>query len=149
MLYARKRMNQRPEPLLPVTTPDKLDYWCQTDLPLDVIFARFATGFITRDSEMDAENVWCWAEGTTEDGQLSFNISRKHHAGHEPERTQLPVEPVSIRFIRHQPNLNDSELGQKLANALQLEIFLGTMHYMGGDEFTFLAQTSFQPAQHH
>lgn len=142
-------MDQRSDPLLPRTNPGKLDYWCHTDLPLNAIFARFSTGFITHDSEMDAENVWCWVEGTTEEGQLSFNISRKHHAGHEPERTHLPVEPISIRFILHQPDLNESALGQKLANALQLEIFLGTMHYMGGDEFTFLAQKSFQPVQHH
>lgn len=130
-----------------MTGRTQLDYWCYTDLSLESLVARFSTGFIICHVETDAENVWCWAEGTTEDGQLSFNISRKHHAGHEPERTQLPVEPVSIRFIRHQLNLNESELGQKLANALQLEIFLGNMHYMGGDEFTFLAQTSFQPVQ--
>ncbi len=130
-----------------MTGRTQLDYWCYTDLSLESLVARFSTGFIICHVETDAENVWCWAEGTTEGGQLSFNISRKHHAGHEPERTQLPVEPVSIRFIQHQPNLNKSELGQKLANALQLEIFLGNMHYMGGDDFTFLAQTSFQPVQ--
>ncbi|MBI4749725.1 MAG: hypothetical protein HY774_14655 [Acidobacteria bacterium] len=127
----------------------QLDYWCHTDLSLESLFARFSAGFITRDVEIDAENVWCWAEGTMEDNQTSFNISRKHYIGVEPELPHLPVEPVSIRFTRVHSSVKELELGQKLADVLQLEIFLGNMHYVGGDDFLFLAQHSFQPFSHH
>ena len=128
-----------------MTGRTQLDYWCYTDLSLESLVARFSTGFIICHVETDAENVWCWAEGTTEDGQLSFNISRKHHAGHEPERTQLPVEPVSIRFIRHQPNLNDSELGQKLANASNWKFFLGPCTIWAATSLRFSPKHLFNP----
>lgn len=132
-----------------MTGRTQLDYWCHTDLSLKSLFARFTTGFITRDVEIDIENVWCWAEGTMEDGHTCFNISRKHYIGVEPEVTRLPVEPVSIRFTRVHPTVKELELGQKLADVLQLEVFFGNRHYVGGDEFLFLAQHSFQPFANH
>ena len=59
---------------------------------------------------LDAEDAWERIDGISSDGQVGFNISRKHN-----ERYQAKSNPVIISVLLHDVLLRPESVGQRIS----------------------------------
>jgi hypothetical protein len=109
--------------------------WFFTPHPLsDVGDKLVASGIYTR-FYRDSENVYEWIICDTSDEDRQLNISRKHWKGNLP-----PDEPTVLLLMFDESGPQDievKEMAAKVAHALGVNVTLGTVEYLGGDDFRY------------
>ncbi len=106
-----------------------VEFWCHLPVELEEIFRRFTTEFRASKFVHDAENVWEWFDGLSDDGRIGFNITRQW------EEDQIPDEPARISLLLHDDLLSVDEVGQRLAKVFEVSVHTGKVNYVSGDEF--------------
>ncbi|MBI1347859.1 hypothetical protein GC163_16405 [bacterium] len=93
--------------------PYDIWYFFNSDLDLEDVFQVFSSRFPTEkdDFRHDGENAWEWFDGNTTEGDIGFNISRKHTVSRSD-----PENPVKMGLFLYEGSPAPSELGQWLAN---------------------------------
>jgi len=117
------------------------DYWCYTKLDLRAVFSKFCSVWPSTDFIDDAENEWEWIEGKTNDGSFGFNISRRHDLG-EP----MLSEPLILKISIYNLNIHAEEIGASLLHLLSVDMYMGEIKYIDGNEYLYNEISKFTTA---
>ncbi len=116
----------------------QLRFWFFSDLELEEIGRILLQKNIITDFRYDYENVYEWIEAQTDNANIDFNIARKHN-----DWENFSAEPITVLIMYSglEPSNNIVEKKAKLfAEKLQLPISLGTVDYLGDDNFEYNEQ---------
>lgn len=90
------------------------------------------------DVAYDHENVYEWIEAQTNNVALDLNIARKHKEG-----TGIAHEPITVRLMYAHNEPSDTlveKIAMSFAKRLNTEVSLGTVDYVGGDDYRYNEQ---------
>lgn len=91
----------------------------------------------------DYENVFQWIELSTHHATNQWNVSRKHSQGGQSER-----EPIMMVWMTNEGKPEKKkveEMAGRVANLLGIEVYLGKVAYLGGDECEFIPEKIIVP----
>lgn len=112
--------------------------WFSSGLSLEDIGNQLIVAGLVVEFYYDAENVYEWIIAKTLDNKIDLNISRKHNDG-----SNVSNEPITIIVEYAETEPSDSyveRIAGIVARALQTEVSLGTVEYLGGDNFRYNVQ---------
>ena len=116
----------------------KYRFWFSSRQSLGEIGKLLVNQNIISGYEYDFENVYEWIIGTTSNANIDLNISRKHK-----DWEDFSEEPIHV-LTMYSGNEPSNELVDRLANmfnkCLKVEIRLGTIEYVGGDDYQYNEQ---------
>jgi hypothetical protein len=115
-------------------------FWTHTARPLSELAERLLQNGVIASANHDYENVYEWLECHLQGGTVELNISRKHHDGDIDER-----EPLAFLLIGKDVAAMDAmvdDIANQVKSALQMPITLGTIEYLGGDEYRYVPSES-------
>lgn len=110
-------------------------FWFNTNLPLSEIGSLLLNQGVISDYNYDYENVYEWIVGQTDNINIDLNISRKHN-----DDGDISYEPTTalVMYSGKEPtNKFVERIATIFARKLQVEISLGTMEYLGGDDYKY------------
>lgn len=116
--------------------------------PLDELAEQIQQAGIIGAYELDYENVSEWFTAPLRRGQgIELNVSREHGGSDEDE--EAAEGPVHVLLMaREDPDqaLVD-DLAVELATLLDVEVAVGEIEYLGGDDYRLDAERRFTPAR--
>lgn len=107
------------------------------------IVDRISSSLGLTNVERDYENVWGWIDADSADGELHFNISRKHRQvqGDYEDRVRIDIAISNDRT----ENEVAASLAPRLADALDSEVHHGKVEYLGGNDFRYESRKVYAP----
>lgn len=121
--------------------------WFFSPEPLEEIGEAFLRAGIIESFDDDEENVYEWLTARSHAG-MSLNISRKHgwdelprNSSREKIREIRMKEPITVTAN----NENIQDIAEHIAEALQCSVSIGTVIYLGGDDYEFRESHKVQP----
>jgi hypothetical protein len=127
------------------TSISPLKFWIYTPLDLVAIAYGLAAAGVIEDFHCDSENVydWCIAAPAGR-ADIELNLSRKHDDG-----ATDPEEPLSFLVISRNdtcpPEGLVRELAARVNAALQTMVYIGTIEYLGEDDYCYTATKKLNP----
>lgn len=115
-----------------------LQFWLCADAALNEIAERLVAAGIIANYQLDSENVYAWFTARLPGASWELNVSHKHH---EDELT--PDEPVCFLLMYHDAEPADAvvkDLARNVAHGLKTDVLIGTIQYLGGDDFSYHPQ---------
>lgn len=121
--------------------------WFFSPEPLEEIGEAFVRAGIVDHFDGDEENVYEWLEAETGKG-TSVNISRKHGLDELPRNSSQKIREVRLEEPVTVTTGDPGEIetiAVQIAQALQCTVSLGTVIYLGGDEYEFRESHKIHP----
>lgn len=92
----------------------------------------------------DAENVYEWIEAPLPEMGTTLNLSRQHDADDPAERDRVTV---ILRLDQAGPSTEELEpLCQRMADTLDLDVWMGTVAYLGGEQYDYRPRQRLRPS---
>lgn len=118
-----------------------LKFWIRSGRPLDEIADALQHAGVIDAYSLDSENVYEWFTCVPSGYNVELNVSRKHYDG------DLDFdEPLAFLVIGQGQETPPENLVTELAAAvhtvLQTPVWLGSIEYLGNDEFRYQAVRS-------
>lgn len=106
---------------------------------LEELASRLREAEIIGEAELDFENVYEWIEAPLRGSNIGLNLSREHSMDEAPLDVLLMIEEQAPSEA-----LIDG-LAQRLAVALGVEVMVGEIEYLGGDDYRRTMKRRFAP----
>ncbi len=114
------------------------DFWLVSGKPTLELANMLRNAGLIGDFEIGAESVWEWIDVNSTIAGHALKISRKHRD---------PTFPVHIRVFHSGPKTMDEtreEWGAALSAALECDVRVGVVDYLGGNEYEFREERVFR-----
>ncbi len=123
--------------------------WAPVPVPIDQVATEVSKRFMLPAFDIDAENIWEWAEVLMPSLHVWLNLTRRHDKG-----TPRLKDRMMIRFFADEPPAEElmpritafvEELAKFIANEWKTPVIRGRIEYLRGEEYKYHERKRYAP----
>jgi hypothetical protein len=123
--------------------------WAPIPVPIDQVATEVSKKFMLPPFDIDAENIWEWAEVRMPSLHVWLNLTRRHDKGAPRLKDRMMIrffadEPPAEELVPRITNFVD-ELATFIANEWKTPVVRGRIEYVRGEEYRYHERKRYAP----